>query len=157
MAGSLNKVTLIGNLGADPDIRSTQGGEEIARLSIATSERWKDRNTNEQREQTEWHRVVVFSRGLVPVVKNYLRKGSKVYIEGQLQTRKWQDKQGRDTYTTEIVLRGFGSALIMLDGRGGEPRDDAMDSSSPPSRSSGRSKPSAPPAGDDDFDDEIPF
>ncbi|MCT4657101.1 MAG: single-stranded DNA-binding protein [Cohaesibacter sp.] len=118
MAGSVNKVILVGNLGADPDIRRTQDGRPICNLSIATSENWKDRNTGERRERTEWHRVVIFNEGLCRVAENYLRKGSKVYIEGQLQTRKWQDQNGQDRYSTEIVLQGFNSTLTMLDNRG---------------------------------------
>ncbi|MEM9014691.1 MAG: single-stranded DNA-binding protein [Pseudomonadota bacterium] len=117
MAGSVNKVILVGNLGADPEIRQTKDGRPIANLSVATSESWKDRNTGERREKTEWHRVVIFNEGLTRVVEQYLRKGSKVYLEGQLQTRKWQDQNGVDKYTTEIVLQGFNSTLQMLDSR----------------------------------------
>lgn len=117
MAGSLNKVMLIGNLGADPEIRSFQNGGRVCNLRIATSENWKDRDGNRQ-ERTEWHTVAIFSEGLINVCENYLRKGSKVYVEGQLQTRKWQDQQGNDRYSTEIVLRGFNGTLTMLDGRG---------------------------------------
>jgi single-strand DNA-binding protein len=118
MAGSVNKVILIGNLGRDPEIRSTQNGGKVANLSVATSETWRDRNSGERRERTEWHRVVVFSEGLIRVIENYLRKGSKVYVEGALQTRKWTDQQGQERYTTEIVLQNFGGTLTMLDGRG---------------------------------------
>ena len=118
MAGSLNKVMLIGNLGADPEIRSFQNGGKVCNLRIATSETWKDRNTGERQERTEWHTVAIFSEGLVNVCENYLKKGSKVYVEGQLQTRKWQDQQGNDRYSTEVVLRGFNGTLTMLDGRG---------------------------------------
>ena len=116
MAGSLNKVMLIGNLGADPEIRSFQNGGKVANLRIATSETWKDRNTGERQERTEWHTVAIFSEGLVGVVERFLRKGSKVYIEGQLQTRKWQDQSGNDRYSTEVVLRGLNGTLTMLDG-----------------------------------------
>ncbi|NOX94159.1 MAG: single-stranded DNA-binding protein [Alphaproteobacteria bacterium] len=119
MAGSVNKVILVGNLGADPEIRQTKDGKPIANLRIATSESWKDRNTGERREKTEWHRVVIFNEGLTRVVEQYLKKGSKVYIEGQLQTRKWQDQSGNDRYSTEIVLQGFNSTLQMLDTRSG--------------------------------------
>ena len=119
MAGSLNKVMLIGNLGADPEIRSFQNGGKVANLRIATSETWKDRNTGERQERTEWHTVAIFSEGLVSVVERFLRKGSKVYIEGQLQTRKWQDQQGNDRYSTEVVLRGLNGTLTMLDGAQG--------------------------------------
>ncbi len=118
MAGSLNKVMLIGNLGADPEIRSFQNGGKVANLRIATSETWKDRNTGERQEKTEWHTVAIFSEGLVNVVENYLKKGSKVFIEGKLQTRKWQDQSGNDRYSTEVVLRGYDGTLTMLDGRG---------------------------------------
>jgi single-strand DNA-binding protein len=118
MAGSVNKVILIGNLGRDPEVRSFQNGGKVCNLRIATSESWKDRNTGERRERTEWHTVAIFSEGLVRVAEQYLRKGSKVYIEGQLQTRKWQDQSGQDRYSTEVVLQGFGSTLTMLDGRG---------------------------------------
>lgn len=124
MAGSVNKVILIGNLGKDPEIRSMQNGKEIANLTIATSESWKDKNTGERKERSEWHRVVIFSEGLVKVAKSYLKKGSKVYIEGSLQTRKWKDKSGQDKYSTEIVLQGFGSTLQMLDKRDNEYNQD---------------------------------
>ena len=119
MAGSLNKVMLIGNLGADPEIRSFQNGGKVANLRIATSEQWKDRNTGERQERTEWHTVAIFSEGLVSVVERFLKKGSKVYIEGKLQTRKWQDQNGQDRYSTEVVLRGFDGTLTMLDGAQG--------------------------------------
>jgi single-strand DNA-binding protein len=118
MAGSVNKVILIGNLGNDPEIRRTQDGRPIANLSIATSDTWKDKNTGERREKTEWHRVVVFNEGLCRVIENYVKKGSKVYIEGQLQTRKWQDNEGKDRYSTEVVLQNYNGTLTMLDGRG---------------------------------------
>ncbi|MBY6089459.1 single-stranded DNA-binding protein [Maritimibacter alkaliphilus] len=118
MAGSVNKVILIGNLGRDPEVRSFQNGGKVCNLRIATSENWKDRNTGERRERTEWHSVAIFQEGLVRVAEQYLRKGSKVYIEGQLQTRKWQDQSGQDRYSTEVVLQGFGGTLVMLDGRG---------------------------------------
>ena len=118
MAGSVNKVILIGNVGADPEIRRTQSGTPIANLRIATSETWRDRNSGERREKTEWHTVVVFNEGLCKVVEQYVTKGAKLYIEGALQTRKWQDQTGNDRYSTEIVLQGFNSTLTMLDGRG---------------------------------------
>jgi single-strand DNA-binding protein len=120
MAGSVNKVILVGNLGADPEVRSLPSGGKVVNLSIATSERWKDKNSGEQKEKTEWHRVVIFSEGLTRVAEQYLKKGSKVYIEGQLQTRKWQDQSGADKYSTEIVLQGFNSNLTLLDGKPGE-------------------------------------
>ncbi len=119
MAGSVNKVILVGNLGQDPEIRQTQDGRPIANLSIATSESWRDKSSGERREKTEWHRVVIFGEGLCRVAENYLKKGSKVYVEGALQTRKWQDKAGQDRYSTEVVLQGFGGTLTMLDGRNG--------------------------------------
>lgn len=131
MAGSVNKVILVGNLGRDPESRSFQNGGKVVNLRIATSESWKDRNTGERKEKTEWHSVAIFNEGLANVAERFLRKGSKVYIEGQLQTRKWQDQQGQDRYSTEIVLQGFNSVLTMLDGSGGNaggggggPRDD---------------------------------
>ena len=119
MAGSVNKVILIGNLGRDPEVRSFQNGGKVCNLRIATSETWKDRNTGERREKTEWHSVAIFQEGLVRIAEQYLKKGSKVYIEGQLQTRKWQDQSGEDKYSTEVVLQGYGGTLTMLDGRDG--------------------------------------
>ena len=119
MAGSVNKVILIGNLGRDPEVRSFQNGGKVCNLRIATSETWRDRNTGERKERTEWHSVAIFQEGLVKVAEQYLRKGSKVYIEGQLQTRKWQDQSGQDRYSTEVVLQGFNGTLVMLDGRDG--------------------------------------
>ena len=132
MAGSVNKVILVGNLGRDPESRTFQNGGKVVNLRIATSESWKDRNTGERKERTEWHSVAIFNEGLANVAERFLRKGSKVYIEGQLQTRKWQDQQGQDRYSTEIVLQGFNSVLTMLDGApgggggmaGGGGRDD---------------------------------
>lgn len=119
MAGSVNKVILVGNLGRDPEVRFSQDNKKIVNMSIATSESWKDRNSGERKEKTEWHRVVIFSDGLANIAEKYLRKGSKVYIEGQLQTRKWTDKDGHDKYSTEVVLQGFNCAMTMLDGPGG--------------------------------------
>ncbi|MEM8615408.1 MAG: single-stranded DNA-binding protein [Pseudomonadota bacterium] len=118
MAGSVNKVILIGNLGQDPEVRQFQNGGSVCNLSVATSENWKDKNTGERREKTEWHRVAIFSEGLVRIAQQYLKKGSKVYIEGKLQTRKWQDQNGQDKYSTEVVLQGYDGTLTMLDGRG---------------------------------------
>jgi single-strand DNA-binding protein len=118
MAGSVNKVILIGNLGRDPEVRTFQNGGKVCNLRIATSETWKDRNTGERRERTEWHSVAIFSEPLARVAEQYLRKGSKVYLEGQLETRKWQDQSGQDRYSTEVVLRPYTSTLTMLDGRG---------------------------------------
>ena len=119
MSGSINKVILVGNLGADPEIRRTQDGRPIVNMNIATSESWRDRNTGERREKTEWHRVVIFNEGLAKVAEQYLKKGAKVYVEGQLQTRSWEDQQGQKRYSTEVVLQGFNSNLTMLDGPGG--------------------------------------
>ncbi len=158
MAGSVNKVILVGNLGADPEIRRTQDGRPIANLRIATSESWRDRNTGERREKTEWHRVVVFNEGLCKVIENYLRKGSKVYLEGALQTRKWQDQSGQDRYSTEVVLQGFNSNLTMLDSRAGGGAGD-FGGSSAGGGDFGASGPSGggQPAPAGDIDDEIPF
>ncbi|PLX45270.1 MAG: single-stranded DNA-binding protein [Hyphomicrobiales bacterium] len=119
MAGSVNKVILIGNLGAEPEVRHMQDGRPVVNMRLATSESWKDRNTGERRERTEWHQIVIFSEGLARIAEQYLHKGSKIYVEGQLQTRKWQDQSGNDRYSTEVVLQGFNSALTMLDSRGG--------------------------------------
>lgn len=146
---SLNKVTLIGNLGADPEIKSFQSGGRVANLRIATSETWKDKNTGERQERTEWHTVAVLNDGLVGVVERFLRKGSKVYIEGQLQTRKWQDQSGADRYSTEVVLRGFGGTLIMLDGKQDSP---ARGEAKQPYDSGGGGG-----SDYDDLDDSIPF
>ena len=147
---SLNKVMLIGNLGADPEIRSFQNGGRVANLRIATSETWKDKNTGERQERTEWHAVAIFSDGLVNVVERYLKKGSKVFVEGKLQTRKWQDQNGNDRYSTEIVLQGFGGTLTMLDGPNGQSGQGQ------PSGQSGQGQPSGQ-GGWDDIDDDIPF
>ncbi len=117
MAGSINKVILVGNLGQDPEVRQFNNGGSVCSFSVATGESWKDKNTGEKREKTEWHRVSIFNEGLVRVASQYLKKGSKVYLEGQLETRKWQDKDGNDRYTTEVVLKGYSSNLTMLDGR----------------------------------------
>jgi single-strand DNA-binding protein len=168
MAGSVNKVILIGNLGADPEIRRTQDGRPIANLRVATSESWRDKTTGERKEKTEWHRVVVFNEGLCKIIEQYLKKGSKVYLEGALQTRKWQDKEGQDRYSTEVVLQGFNSQLTMLDTRGGAgagaDSGDEFGSSGPSGGSAGGSsaprerKPAMAGAGKrDDMDDEIPF
>ena len=117
MVGSVNKVILLGNLGRDPEIRSMQSGSKMASFSIATSKRWKDRNTQEQKEKTSWHNIVVFGDGLVSIVENYVKKGSKIYVEGELQTRKWQDQDGNDKYTTEVILQGYNCNLTLLDSR----------------------------------------
>jgi len=163
MAGSVNKVILVGNLGRDPEIRQLPSGGQIANLSVATSESWRDRNTGERKEKTEWHRVVVFSEGLVRICEQYLRKGSKIYLEGQLETRKWQDKDGQDKYSTEVVLRNFNSSLTMLGGRdGGEGRVEGPGggaSRAVPAGAGGRSRPSGEREdfSRGEFDDEIPF
>jgi len=154
MAGSLNKVTLIGNLGKDPEIRTTNDGREIANFSIATSESWKDKATGEKKDKTEWHNIVVFSEGLVRVIKNYVKKGSKVYIEGQLQTRKWTDKENNERYTTEIVLQSYNSSLILLDFK----NDDNDDSSGEYNKKDSIQIVPVPAVFDNsDLDDEIPF
>jgi single-strand DNA-binding protein len=147
MAGSVNKVILIGNLGKDPEIRRTQDGKPVANMSIATSESWRDKSTGERKEKTEWHRVVCFSEPINKVIEQYLRKGSKVYVEGSLQTRKWQDKDGNDKYSTEVVIQNFGGQLTMLESA----KDDADRDEAPP-----RTIPKATTA-DVGMDDEIPF
>lgn len=162
MAGSVNKVILIGNLGADPEIRRTQDGRPIANLRVATSEQWRDRNSGERRERTEWHRVVIFSEGLAKIAEQYLKKGSKVYLEGQLQTRKWEDQSGQERYTTEVVLQGFNSTLTMLDGRpggGGEFSDSSGSDfgQSSPMQGGGGRQPARQGSVSEDIDDEIPF
>ena len=160
MAGSVNKVILIGNLGADPEIRHTQDGRPIVNLRVATSDSWRDKATGERREKTEWHRVVIFSEGLARIAEQYRRKGSKVYLEGALQTRKWEDQSGQERYSTEVVLQGFNSTLTMLDGR----RDGAGagEGGEGGGGDFGRSKPLASSGGggggfNKELDDEIPF
>ncbi|MBY3433093.1 single-stranded DNA-binding protein [Rhizobium laguerreae] len=161
MAGSVNKVILIGNLGADPEIRKTQDGRSIANLRLATTENWKDRNNGERKSKTEWHSVVIFNEGLCKVAEQYLKKGSTVYIEGQLQTRKWQDQSGQDRYSTEIVLQGFNSTLTMLSGRGdssqggGDDGDYSNDGGSP--QRGGNSGGNAGANFSRETDDDIPF
>ena len=161
MAGSVNKVILIGNLGRDPEVRHTQDGAPIVQLSIATSDTWKDRTTGERRERTEWHRVVIFNEHLCKVAENYLKKGSKIYVEGALQTRKWTDNAGVEKYTTEVVLQKFNGELTMLDGRGdndgGGYGGGGSSSGGFSEGSSGGGGGSAPAGGGSDFDDEIPF
>ena len=160
MAGSVNKVILIGNLGADPEIRRTQDGRPIANLRVATSESWRDKATGERKEKTEWHRVVIFNEGLCKVVEQYLKKGAKVYLEGQLQTRKWTDKDNIERYSTEVVLQGFNSALTMLDGRGGgggTGADEGGGFSSPAPRERQPAMAGGSGGKRDDMDDEIPF
>ena len=160
MAGSVNKVILIGNLGADPEIRSTNDGRKIANLRIATSESWRDKATGERREKTEWHRVVIFSEGLAKIAEQYLKKGSKVYVEGSLQTRKWQDKEsGQDRYSTEVVLQNFNSTLTMLDGKSGTGAAVVSTYGGADFGASGPvTKPRVAAAGRrNDLDDDIPF
>jgi single-strand DNA-binding protein len=163
MAGSVNKVILIGNLGADPEIRRTQDGRPIANLRVATSESWKDKTTGERREKTEWHRVVIFNEGLCRIAEQYLKKGSKVFLEGSLQTRKWTDKEGVERYSTEVVLQGFNSQLTMLDraggGGGGSAAEESDDSGFGSQGATAARKPAMAAAGGKraDMDDEIPF
>ena len=151
MAGSLNKVLLIGRLGADPEIKQTQGGKGFASLSVATSENWKDKNSGEKKEKTEWHRVVIFNEGLVNVVKQYLKKGAQIYVEGQLTTNKYTDNNGQEKYSTQIVLQGYNSTLKMLGGATGSPQG-GVDQSSASS-----SLPSDDMSSPAELDDEVPF
>ncbi len=163
MAGSVNKVILVGNLGRDPEVRTMQDGNPVVNLSLATSEQWRDRNTGERREKTEWHRVVIFNERRAEVAQKYLRKGSKIYIEGQLQTRKWTDQSGQEKYTTEVVLQRFRGELTMLDTRGeggggfGGGSSDYGGGDQGGGGFGGDSGGGAPPAGGGDLDDEIPF
>jgi single-strand DNA-binding protein len=158
MAGSVNKVILVGNLGADPEVRTLPSGNKVVNLSVATSDNWRDKNTGERKEKTEWHRVVIFSEGLAKVAEQYLRKGSKVYLEGALQTRKWQDQSGQDKYSTEVVLQGFNSNLTMLDGRGDGAGESGGFSGPPAARSEGRRPAASAPAFESGgMDDDIPF
>tara|TARA_B100001540_G_scaffold191635_1_gene168924 strand:+ start:15 stop:470 length:456 start_codon:yes stop_codon:yes gene_type:complete len=151
MAGSLNKVLLIGRLGADPEIKQMVNGKSVARLSLATSQSWKDKNTGEKKEKTEWHRIVVFNEGLVNVVQQYLKKGAQIYVEGQISTRKWKDEQsGQDKYSTEIIIQGYNSSLTMLGGGGGIQND-------PSSKSISKKTEDASDIPQNDLDDEIPF
>ncbi|MFO1076085.1 MAG: single-stranded DNA-binding protein [Geminicoccaceae bacterium] len=172
MAGSVNKVILVGNLGRDPEVRMTQGNQKIVQLSVATSERWKDRQSGEMRDRTEWHRVVIFNENLADIAERYLRKGSSVYVEGQLQTRKWQDQNGQERYTTEVVLSRFRGELTLLGGRGegggdyGGPADlDDQGYGAPAPRSAPAGRGGGAPAGGrgrpqamaEELDDDIPF
>ena len=156
MAGSLNKVTLIGNLGADPEVRTMGNGKKVATFSLATTENWTDKSTSERKESTEWHRIVVFNEVLLRVVEDYVKKGSKIYLEGNLQTRKWQDQSGQDRYTTEIVVQNFRGTLILLDSRGDSTPTISNDRPEP----LGQSNPEVAQTTEaiaDEFDDEIPF
>ena len=169
MAGSVNKVILIGNLGQDPEVRTFQNGGKVVNLRIATSEQWKDRNSGERQERTQWHSVAIFSEPLARIAEQYLKKGSKVYLEGQLETRKWQDQSGQDRYTTEVVLRPFSGNLTLLDGRGeggggggggsygGGSRGGSGGGYDDPGPSSGGSSSGGGGGGRSDYDDEIPF
>src|ERR1700736_923361 len=162
MAGSVNKVILVGNLGKDPEVRRTQDCLPIVHMTVATSDTWRDKNTGERKERTEWHRVVIFSEGLAKVAEQYLKKGSKVYLEGQLQTRKWTDQAGVEKYSTEVVLQGFNSNLTMLDGRssgGGSfgPDDSGGDFGSAGPSSTAPRRAVAAGARNGDMDDDIPF
>lgn len=171
MAGSLNKVMLIGNVGADPEIRSLGSGDRVANIRLATSDSWKDRNSGERKEKTEWHRVVIFNEHLVKLAENYIRKGSKIYVEGQIQTRKWSDQSGQEKYSTEIVLQKFGGAITLLSGRDSGDEDGDRSGSDDRTRSGGQSYGGGYAGGqgrgyDDarpredfsaDLDDEIPF
>jgi single-strand DNA-binding protein len=160
MAGSVNKVILVGNLGADPEIRRTQDGRPVANLRLATSETWRDKTTGERRERTEWHRIVIFNENLCRVAEQYLKKGSKVYVEGQLQTRKWQDQSGQDRYTTEVVVQGFRGDLALLDRAPGSADvlpDANGDFGSPGPTAARERRPAMAGARHDDLDDEIPF
>ena len=160
MAGSVNKVILVGNLGRDPEVRTFQNGGKVCNLRIATSERWKDRATGENREKTEWHSVAIFSEPLARTAEQYLRKGSKVYLEGQLETRKWQDQSGQDRYTTEVVLRPYSGTMVMLDGRGeggGGYVDDRSGGDSYGGGFGGGDDRRSPAPARSDLDDEIPF
>ena len=158
MAGSVNKVILIGNLGRDPEVRSFQNGGKVCTLALATSEQWKDKNTGERQERTQWHQIAIFNEGLVRIAEQYLKKGSKVYIEGQLETRKWQDQSGNDRYTTEVVLRGYGSAMTMLDSRNaGSSGGGSSGSGSSYGQDSSSSYGQSSSDFSNDLDDEIPF
>ena len=156
MAGSVNKVILIGNLGRDPEVRHTNDGMPIVNLSVATSEQWRDRTSGERRERTEWHRVVIFNERLGEVAQKYLHKGSKVYLEGQLQTRKWTDQQGQERYSTEVVMQRFRGELTMLDSRGDGGGGGGYDAPGGGSSSGGPAS-GGPASGGEDLDDEIPF
>jgi single-strand DNA-binding protein len=165
MAGSVNKVILVGNLGRDPEIRRTQDGRPIANLRVATTDTWRDKTSGERREKTEWHTVVIFNEGLCRVAEQYLKKGAKVYIEGALQTRKWQGQDGQDRYSTEVVLQGFNSVLTMLDGRAGAPagasagmhEDDQAGYGAPPTNGTAKRGGGGGKGFDKPVDDEIPF
>ena len=157
MAGSVNKVILLGNLGRDPEIRSMQSGSKMATFSIATSKRWKDKNTQEQRDKTSWHNIVVFGDGLVDIVEKYVKKGSKIYVEGELQTRKWQDQDGNDRYTTEVILQGYNSNLTLLDSRNANNIVEDQSINTDQSASNSENQISSKNSDSSDSDDDIPF
>jgi single-strand DNA-binding protein len=157
MAGSLNKVMLLGNVGKDPEVRTTQTGMKIVNLTVATEESWKDKSSGERKSRTEWHRVVCFNEGLGGVIEKYVKKGSKIYIEGQLQTRKWTDQQGQDRYSTEIILQAFNGQMILLDGRGGGERSENPAPREERQPVTTRGTTYAPPSGGGDLDDDVPF
>jgi len=156
MAGSVNKVILLGNLGGDPEIRSMQSGSKMATFSMATSKRWRDKNTREQRDKTSWHNIVIFGDGLVDIVEKYVKKGSKIYVEGELQTRKWQDKDGNDRYTTEVVLQGFNSNLTLLDSRNVNNNQEQINDTNQEDSSS-ENPTSSINTDSSESDDDIPF
>ena len=157
MVGSVNKVILLGNLGRDPEIRSLQSGSKMATFSIATSKRWKDKNTQEQKDKTSWHNIVVFGDGLVDIIEKYVKKGSKIYIEGELQTRKWQDQDGNDRYTTEVVLQGYNSNLTLLDSRNTNKNIDEDHTTDTDQSSNFENSISSKSSDSSDSDDDIPF
>ena len=157
MAGSVNKVILLGNLGRDPEIRSMQSGSKMATFSMATSKRWRDKNTQEQRDKTSWHNIVVFGDGLVDIVEKYVKKGSKIYVEGELQTRKWQDQDGNDRYTTEVVLQGFNSNLTLLDSRNTTNNIEDQENNTDQTASNFENTTSSKSSDSSESDDDIPF
>ena len=157
MVGSVNKTILLGNLGRDPEIRSMQSGAKMASFSIATSKRWKDRNTQEQKEKTSWHNIVVFGDGLVDIVERFVKKGSKIYVEGELQTRKWQDKDGNDRYTTEVILQGYNCNLTLLDSRNNSQIDSNTSDQSEQSQAIDDNTIGNQSNDSDDLDEDIPF
>ena len=160
MVGSVNKVILLGNLGRDPEIRSMQSGSKMASFSIATSKRWKDKTTSEQKEKTSWHNIVVFGDGLVDIVEKYVKKGSKIYVEGELQTRKWQDQEGKDRYTTEVILQGYNSNLTLLDSRNSSniPQESSISNDQQPiSDNSDTNQSKTPNLQESTEDEDIPF
>ena len=157
MAGSVNKVILLGNLGRDPEIRSMQSGSKMATFSMATSKRWRDKNTQEQRDKTSWHNIVVFGDGLVDIVEKYVKKGSKIYVEGELQTRKWEDQDGKDRYTTEVVLQGYGSNMTLLDSRNTNNNIDDQAINTDQTASNFDNSTSSKNSDSSESDDDIPF